>query len=121
MLIATFQRMMDYEKSRDTRIVLDALDECSTRKELLSWLASPTTEAIHILLTSRTEDDIETSLTEWIPPAAIVPIYQKPVDDDIRRVVHTTIATDKELQRWKDSQDVCEEIETTLMEKADGM
>ena len=118
-LIATLHTMMD--EVGDLKIVLDALDECSTRNELLSWLASATPKALHILLTSRKEEDIESSLTKWIPTTAVVPIQQKAVDQDIRAVVHSRLAEDGELQRWQSMPDVCEEIEKKLTEKANGM
>jgi Cdc6-like AAA superfamily ATPase len=106
----------------DVWIVLDALDECETRRELLSWLPSLERGGVHVFLTSRKEDDIETSLTnKWRQTPAIVPIQQSSVDHDIRQVVRSRIAEDEELQRWKDKPEVCEEIETKLMAKADGM
>lgn len=103
----------------DVWIVLDALDECGTRRELLNWLTSLERNGVHVLLTSRKEEDIETSLTKkWRQPPAIVPIRPNSVDNDIRKVVRSTI---EGLQRWKDKPEVCDEIETELMAKADGM
>ncbi|KAK5135374.1 hypothetical protein LTR08_005316 [Meristemomyces frigidus] len=118
-LVATLQVMM--EEAGDLTIVLDALDECTTRKELLSWLASLSQEATQILMTSRKEEDIESSLTKWILPSAVVPVQQAAVDKDILAVVRSRISEDQELQRWQSMLEVRNMIETRLMEKADGM
>jgi Cdc6-like AAA superfamily ATPase len=104
-----------------TYIILDALDECRTRKELQSWLAKPEVQGLQLFLTSRREQDIECSISSWLAAASIVPIRQGPVDNDILAFIHSNVAEDKELQRWQYMPDVCIEIERKLMEKAGGM
>ena len=105
----------------NVKIVLDALDECRTRRELLSWLASLSRSNVQMLVTSRKEEDIESSLTMWMPLSLIVPLQQAAVDDDIRAVVRSKLATDEDLQRWRSMPDVCKKIEKELMAKAGGM
>ncbi|KAK0289076.1 hypothetical protein LTR35_000451 [Friedmanniomyces endolithicus] len=56
-----------------------------------------------------------------MPARNAVSIGQGPVDVDIREVVRNRIATDPKLRGFKLRPDVCTEIETRLMEKADGM
>jgi hypothetical protein len=107
-----------------TYVVLDALDECRpsrTRKELQTWLATPEAQGLQLFLTSRREQDIESSISSWLVVEGIVPIRQGPVDNDIRAFIHSKMAEDKELQRWQQKPDVCTEIERKLMEKAGGM
>lgn len=118
-LITTFQSMTGAAKN--VVIVLDALDECEARRDLLNWLALQKPESARVLLTSRKEGDIDASLSKQIPAAGIVPIQEGIVDEDIRKVVHSRIAEDEDLQRWKGSLEVQKEIETALMEKAAGM
>jgi hypothetical protein len=101
--------------------MLHNADECRTRKELQSWLASPEAQGLQLFLTSRKEDEIESSVSSWLAPASIVPIRQGPVDNDIRAFIHSKMGEDEELQRWQDAPDVCTEIESKLMEKAGGM
>ncbi|KAF2721065.1 purine and uridine phosphorylase, partial [Polychaeton citri CBS 116435] len=103
------------------QIVLDALDECTTRKELLFWLPTLEKNGLKVFLTSRREEDIESSLSKWMVATSRVPIQQKPVDEDIRALIHSEIASDKELQRWQNRPEVCTEIELKLMENAGGM
>ncbi|KAK5140518.1 hypothetical protein LTR32_006705, partial [Rachicladosporium monterosium] len=102
-------------------VVLDALDECKTRSDLLLQLPRFKCGRACLFLTSRTEEDIESSLREWVPPSNAISICQGPVDVDIREVVRNRIATDPKLRRFKSRPDVCTEIEDKLMEKADGM
>ncbi|KAK0262089.1 hypothetical protein LTS09_003513 [Friedmanniomyces endolithicus] len=118
-LLDTWEMMV--ENIGDPYVVLDALDECKTRTDLLLQLPRFKSERVCLLLTSRTEEDIESSLREWIPPSNAISIRQGLVDVDIREVVRNRIATDLKLRRFKSRPDVCTEIETRLMEKADGM
>lgn len=109
----------------ETWLVLDALDECAAKRDvMLSWLADilKVNQAnIHVLVTSRPEHDIHVSITELIPKEAIIDIQGSSVTDDIRGFVHETVRKDKGLQRWQRQPDVQTQIETTLMEKTDGM
>jgi hypothetical protein len=107
-----------------TYVVLNALDECrpsKTRGELQSWLATPEARGLQLFLTSRREQDIESSISSWLVAESIVPIQQGPVDNDILAFIHSKMAKDKDLQRWQDTPDVCTKIERELMEKAGGM
>ncbi|KAK0848237.1 hypothetical protein LTS02_014143 [Friedmanniomyces endolithicus] len=118
-LLDTWEMMV--ENMGDPYVVLDALDECKTRSDLLQQLPRFKSGRACLLLTSRTEEDIVLSLREWIPPSNAISIRQGPVDADIREVVRNRIATDPKLRRFKSRPDVCTEIESRLMEKADGM
>ena len=115
----TFKAMT--AEAGNLKIVLDALDECATRTELLDWLASTAPKALHLLLTSRDLDEIKSSLTDWIPTTAIVPVEQGSVNPDIRAFVRSRLLHDRCFRRWHSMPGVYERIEMKLMEKADGM
>jgi len=105
-------------------IVLDALDECRTRRGTLSWmrdLLNSKQSNIHLVVTSRPEQDIEAEVHTWARDEDIIPIQGSFITDDIRGYVHTRIRDDKDLERWRSRPDIQDEIESTLMEKADGM
>ena len=110
-------------------IVLDALDECHTRKGrstegLLSWmesLQSTDLSKVHLLITSRQEEDIESAIAKWARAEDIIPIQGSLISNDIRAYIHTRVREDDGLKRWRSRPDVQEEIESELMEKADGM
>lgn len=107
-----------------TYIVLDALDECSDRQELLECIEEVQNwklEELHVLLTSRKLIDIEEGLEPMIGSDGKICIQSELVDADVRTYVHERLHNDRKLKRWRDKPKVQEEIETTLMKKANGM
>ncbi|KAG9526562.1 Pfs, NACHT and ankyrin domain protein, partial [Aureobasidium melanogenum] len=111
------------ETSRVT-VVLDALDECTTRRELLQWLAETSAKkfsGIQIIATSRKEYDIEDAFAKWLTNDVMLSIQQLEVDQDIQAYVHARIRSDAGLERWRDKPFVQNEIELKLMKKAQGM
>jgi hypothetical protein len=121
-LSATLIAMLSHIE--EVEIVIDALDECSGRKDLLRWVET-LTQASHattrLLMTSRREEDIESELSGWMRQEDIIPILSESVDQDIRAYVHERIRSDHAFRRWHSNQAVQEEIETELMEKSGGM
>lgn len=117
------------EQVKEVWIVLDALDECRTRKGpltegLLSWirdLLSSEQRNVHLLVTSREEQDIKSELSEFIHDDDIVPIQSDRIAKDICAYVRTRVRKDQGFKRWRDQPAVQDEIEARLMEKADGM
>jgi len=117
------------EQVKEVWIVLDALDECRTRRGpstegILSWIKEVLNSEqrnVHLLITSRLEHDIESGILEFAHDDDIVPIQNSLISDDIRAYVRTRIRGDNGLKRWRSHPEVQNEIETRLMEKADGM
>lgn len=104
-------------------VVLDALDECESRKELLEILSSMSewrAHNLHILLTSRKVRDIEDSLVQIIDNEYMICLRSELVDPDIRAYIRERLSRDKSLEKWQKGNEI-EEIERILMEKADGM
>ena len=118
-LIAILNSMIG--ATSNVSIILDALDECSTRRQLLPWLQSLDRKDVQVLVTSRQEEDIESSLVEWMPAASVVSIQQTAVDNDIRAVVRSRLMKDKDFERWRSMPEAREQIEEQLMAKTDGM
>jgi Cdc6-like AAA superfamily ATPase len=127
-LCKVFLQMVN--QANDVYVVLDALDECKTRKGspsegILLWLKTLVQldqRNVHLLVTSRPEHDIKTVLSTVAKSGDnIIPIQSDLVNDDIRSYVHTRVREDNGLKRWRSRQEVFEEIETQLMEKANGM
>ena len=107
-----------------TSIVLDALDECTTRPTLLSWLTQLARQEIknlQIVATSRTEHDIEIAFEKCMQRGSKVSMKQLAVDADIRAYVRARIHSDPSLDRWRKRPDVQGKIEAELMQKAAGM
>ncbi|KAL6229077.1 nucleoside phosphorylase domain-containing protein [Aspergillus navahoensis] len=121
-LSAAFMQMVKYVEH--IQIVMDALDECKTRRDLLLWLehlAHSGHSGLQLLATSRKEEDIASELNQWIHPGNIISIQQELVNDDIRLYVHRRLRSDHGFERWLSVPSVQDEIETELMRKADGM
>ena len=117
-LLETFHQMLTVFEAF---VVLDALDECEQRPELLAnirtmfeWKDSN----CRMLVTSRKEKDITDALMSLTNDEGSLCIQDALVNADIRAYVHARLQTDPKLKRWQKEQ---REIENTLMDKADGM
>lgn len=110
-------------------IVLDALDECQTRtgsrtEGLLSWvkdLLGSGQNNVRLIATSRSEQDIQSTLGEMIDEDHRIPIQSDLTRDDINAYIRTRVREGDGLKRWRKQQDVQEEIEAALIQKANGM
>lgn len=105
---------------RSTYILLDALDECTEREDVLNFievLMDWNIDSLHVLSTSRKESDIATTLE----PLATCQqcIHSAAVDADIRVYVLERLSSDRELRKWP--VDVQKEIEDALTKGAQGM
>ena len=122
MLLATLHQMM--KSFGETFIILDALDECSERQELLKDIEEFyhwTDVNLHVLSTSRREKDIEDRIEHIAHSEGKICIDSMHVNDDIRAFVHEKLQTDVKLKRWGKEPKAQQEIENALMDKADGM
>jgi len=109
---------------KDLHIVLDALDESTTRSDLLAWLWKVHTSrssACRILVTSRREQDIESALQPWVRPEDRIKIRRDDVNRDVRAYVHHTVRKGNGLKRWQEMPEVQDEIETELGRQVGGM
>jgi hypothetical protein len=113
------------ERAGQTFFIIDALDECRSydgeRMQLFTVLKDLSVWALpnlHILITSRREQDIVEALAPLVtlPP---IGIQSKQVDADIGLHVRTQLENDPKLKKW--SSEIKEEIEKALVEGADGM
>jgi hypothetical protein len=117
------------EQVKEVWIVLDALDECRTRKGLpteglLSWiryLLSLEQRNVHLLVTSRPEQDIKSIVSKFAHNDDIVPIQSDLITNDIHAYVRTRVREREGLKRWRSQPEVQDEIEIRLMGEANGM
>ena len=111
-------------KYQGTYIILDALDECHDRHDLLKsiqGIASWDNASLHILVTSRRETDIQQSLGLLDCNVLKERMQREAVGVDIRTFVKYRLANDDKLKRWHKDSDMQQEIETTATSKAQGM
>ena len=117
------------EQVKEVWLVLDALDECRTRKGpstegLLSWIREVLNSEqrnVHLLVTSRPEQDIKSEIMRFAHIDDVIPIQSSLITNDIRAYVRARVREDNGLKRWRSQPEVQNKIETKLMEKADGM
>jgi hypothetical protein len=105
-------------------VVLDALDECAQRSELMDMLetvAGWQLDNLHLLMTSRRERDIESSLESYLGKEDVVCLQRDVVNQDIQRYVQQRLRVDKGLAKWNKDATVRQEIEAALMGGAHGM
>jgi hypothetical protein len=105
-------------------VVLDALDECTQRSELMNTLeivAGWQLDNLHLLMTSRKERDIERSLEGYVKEEDAICLQRDVVDQDIQRYVQQRLHDDKRLEKWNKDVAVRQEIEAALMGGARGM
>ena len=117
-LLLTLRRML--EDFKETFIIVDALDECTEREELLGLIDTIVGwkfERLHILATSRREKDIEETLSPLI--TSQIDIQSTLVTADIQVYVHERLQSDPKLRKWPTK--VQQEIEATLTGQAHGM
>ena len=105
-------------------IVLDALDECTHRTELMTILervAEWKLDELHVLVTSRKEHEIERSLESIVTTQNTICLQSEVVDRDISTYVCQRLFDDKTLSKWQKDSQIRHQIETALMNGAHGM
>jgi len=112
------------QKFAQLYFILDALDECNNRVELtevLESIAGWQLSGLHLLVTSRKEQDIEQSLAYLVNSRNTICLQSDLVDVDIRSYVNQRLSVDKNLRKWQKDSNILLEIETTLIKGAHGM
>lgn len=104
-------------------IVLDALDECVERENLLTTLetiAQWQKPQLRFMVTSRKEWEIEQSLELFVKEANRICIQGAGVEDDIKACVLDRLRMDRRLKRWQ-KPELEQEIQRALISRAGGM
>ena len=112
------------EGSEDVYLILDALDECLDRADVLFTLNEFVDRKdlnLHILVTSRREKDIEDLLGPLCGEAGIICIQSASVNGDILDYIQARLQTDRDLKKWQKRPGIPQEIESVLMKGANGM
>ncbi|KAF1954789.1 ankyrin [Byssothecium circinans] len=102
-------------------VVIDALDECSPRAEMLNQIRTIRKWRIpnlHLLVTSRQERDIEDALKSFLPRDSTVCLSGDIVDPDIKAFICDTLSHSS---KWRSKKQICEEVQNVLCEKSQGM
>ncbi|KAF5722638.1 ankyrin repeat L25 [Fusarium mundagurra] len=124
-LKSTFHDML--AAAGEVFILIDALDEYQSRStqrdELMSWLESFSNKPVktHLLVTSRPEHGIKTSLETWVNSDSIISLKTDSVDRDIHEYVLDVVTNSTGFRRWYGRTTTQDVIVNTLTAKADGV
>jgi hypothetical protein len=105
-------------------VMLDALDECAQRADLmvlLEAMAGWQLPNVHLIVTSRQERDIESSLEGFLDPQNSICLQSEIVDKDIQQYVRQRLSDDKGLSKWGKDVALRHEIESAMMQGSKGM
>jgi Cdc6-like AAA superfamily ATPase len=116
------KRMLTHRK---VIIILDALDESSTRIEVLSWLeniiCSSGLEDVQLFCTSRSEHDFLRDLPGLVSKGGCVELDNHVINNDIGLYVSEQLSTRREFQRKVFTTDIRERIQRQVGAGANGM
>ncbi|SCO53234.1 uncharacterized protein FFNC_14697 [Fusarium fujikuroi] len=124
-LKSTFRDMLS--TTAEVFVSIDALDEYKNRSvqrdELLSWIESFRNGRANtrLLVTSRPEHDIKTSIEKWADPETIISLKTDSVGRDISEYVRNVVASSTSFRRWHGHTSTQEHIVNTLTTKGDGV
>lgn len=106
-------------------VVLDALDESTTRSNLISWIKDITTRPelshVQLLCTSRPEAEFLREIPATIGESNHMRLDKQVVDADIRSYVAAQLAHRRDFQDKGLSQGLMESIQSKVGNGADGM
>lgn len=113
------------DSRRGTCIMLDALDECEARNELLTWLKDflprIARSSSKLWATSRPESEFQIDIPGFIGDEDCLAIDRKAVDIDIRCFVAARLLHDPAFTRKSLSEGIKDRILSKVGDKADGM
>ncbi|KAI1522222.1 fibronectin type 3 and ankyrin repeat domain protein 1 [Pyrenophora tritici-repentis] len=88
---------------------------------MLETVAEWQLDNLHLLMTSRKERDIETSLESYVGEEDAICLQREVVDQDIQRYVQQRLRDKKSLAKWTKDAAISQEVEDALMRGACGM
>ncbi|EHK50318.1 hypothetical protein TRIATDRAFT_211690 [Trichoderma atroviride IMI 206040] len=95
-------------------ILLDALDECSERRELMQWMKELVQDItnVQVIATGRPEHDLQQELIPLLGKKNCLPLDKESVDKDIRSYIKARLEEGQEFKRWANFPHVLEQIRT---------
>lgn len=122
-LWAIFYKMLAVQKR--VSIVLDALDESTSRDDILKWIedmiSTPELAHVQVLYTSRPEAEFLRRIPILIGEEGCLPLNEQAVNSDIRSWVTAQLSQRREFREKRLSQDLLERIKRSVEDGADGM
>jgi hypothetical protein len=102
-------------------VIIDALDECTTREELLQWLKHLASKKNQLIVTGRPEVEFQSAIPRSFGKRNCVQLDNNVVNVDIRSYVEATLEQKPDFVDKKLSPSILEEIRDKIGDGADGM
>ncbi|KAM5359065.1 hypothetical protein ACJA88_015226 [Fusarium oxysporum] len=102
-------------------IIIDALDECTTREELLHWIRGLASSNAQLLVTGRPEAEFQGEIPRLFDERNCVLLDKQAVNADIRSYVEATLEQKPDFVGKKLSQGILDDIRDKIGDGADGM
>ncbi|KAM5521104.1 hypothetical protein FOXYSP1_14994 [Fusarium oxysporum f. sp. phaseoli] len=102
-------------------IIIDALDECTAREELLQWLKHLASRQAQLIVTGRPEVEFQSAIPRSFGKRNCVQLDKNVVNGDIRSYVEAMLEQKPDFVDKKLSPDILEEIRDKIGNGAEGM
>ncbi|KAH7230926.1 ankyrin repeat-containing domain protein [Fusarium tricinctum] len=102
-------------------IIIDALDECTAREELMQWLKHVASREAQLIVTSRPEAEFQSAIPRSFGKRNCVQLDKNVVNGDIRSYVEATLEQKPDFVDKKLSPSILEEMRDKIGNGADGM
>ncbi|KAF9768888.1 hypothetical protein IL306_013759, partial [Fusarium sp. DS 682] len=102
-------------------LIIDALDECTAREELLQWLKHLASGKTQLIITGRPEVEFRSVIPRSFGKRNCIHLDKNVVNADIRSYVEATLEQKPDFVDKKLSQGILDEIRDKIGDGADGM
>ncbi|KAF9773990.1 hypothetical protein IL306_008082 [Fusarium sp. DS 682] len=102
-------------------IIIDALDECTTREELLNWIRGLASSNAQLLATGRPEAEFQREIPRLLDKRNCVLLDKQAVNADIRSYVEATLEQRSDFVEKKLCSSLLGEMRDKIGNGADGM
>ncbi|SPJ78511.1 related to ankyrin repeat [Fusarium torulosum] len=102
-------------------IIIDALDECTAREELLQWLKDLASRKAQLIVTGRPEVEFQSAIPRSFDEHNCILLDKQAVNADICAYVEATLKQKPDFVDKKLSPSILEEMRDNIGNRADGM
>ncbi|PNP84303.1 hypothetical protein FNYG_02376 [Fusarium nygamai] len=102
-------------------IIIDALDECTAREELLQWLKHLASRKAQLIVTGRPEVEFQSAISQSFDKRNCVQLDKNVINADIRSYVEATLEPKPDFVDERLYPSLLEEIRDKIRDGADGM
>jgi Cdc6-like AAA superfamily ATPase len=117
-----FTNILDHEF--EVTVIIDALDECASPEDIVSWVKDLLQEdrnSLHLLVTSRKQGVLAIAIDEWLKLDQLHAVRIDEINNDITSYVHARLFESEEFKKWKPHKGLREEVEKVVLQRANGM